>query len=283
MAQSAVARRSWGWLLAVPAVLAVVLFGLFPVAILVQHSLGLGEIGVSEDPGPTLAYYGAMFTSKSVMTSMLNSLLIGCGAVLVTMALSIPLTLHLAKQSREGKESSLADALITLPITLPGIIIGFFAIIMLGRTGLVGQVFAPAQGLAFTFAGLFIAYCYFSIPRVAGPLRGAAETIDPEYAAVASTLGASKARVFFTVTLPLLLPAAIEVGGTAASVALGGYGTVATLSEGLRLLPLDVVDSLHNGFNVATSSAQAVVLALMSVGALLLGRLGARFANRGIA
>ncbi len=276
------APRNLTWLIAIPALAVVVLFGVFPVIVLLIRSFGLGEIGALESPGPTLDYYLQVFTYPALLRSVRNSIIVALGSVLITAVISVVLVLYLAKESRAGRASAMSDALITLPITLPGIVIGFFAIILLGRTGLVGKVFPPAQGLAFTFIGLFIAYIFFSIPRIVSPLRGAAETLDPELGEVAKSLGASDLRVFWTITLPLLLPAVIEVSGTAAAVALGGYGTVATLSEGIRLLPLDVVDSLNNGFNVATSSAQAVVLAVMSILALVLGRVGSKFAAKAV-
>lgn len=266
-------RRHWGTLAILPAVLVMLAFGLYPVFSLLWHSFGLGEIGIYEDTGPTLSYYVNALSSKFLLTSIRNSIFVGLGAVLITITIAIPTVIHLADRQREGQSTAWIDAIMTFPITLPGIIIGFFSIVLIGRNGLIPQWLPSTSGLAFGFGGLFIAYIFFSIPRIIGPLRGAAEILEPEMKDVAQSLGASNVRTFWTITFPLILPAAIEVSGTAAAVALGGYGTVAALSEGIRLLPLDVVDALNNGFNLATSSALAVILALLAVGALLLGKI----------
>lgn len=266
-------KFQWGALLVLPAVLLVAVFGLYPVLVLLLRSFGIGEVGTYEESGFTLGYYADAFSSPAIRRAIRNSIIVGLGSVLITVIISIPLVLHLSRQARKGRSTSLVDALLTFPITLPGIIIGFFSIVLIGRNGLFAQWFSPLSGLAFTFLGLFIAYIFFSIPRIVGPLRGAADMLDQDLMDVAHSLGASKPRVFLTITLPLILPAAIEVSGTAAAVALGGYGTVAALSEGIRLLPLDVVDALNNGFNIATSSALGVILAVLAMLALVLGQL----------
>lgn len=262
----------WGSLLVLPSLIIVAVFGIYPVIVLLLRSFGIGEVGTYEQTGPTLQYYSDAFEAPGIRRAIRNSIIVALGSVIITVALAIPVVLHLSKRSRAGKSTSAIDALLTFPITLPGIIIGFFSIILIGRNGLFAQWFSPLSGMAFTFLGLFIAYIFFSIPRIVGPLRGAADMLDQNLMDVAHSLGASRSRVFLTVTLPLILPAAIEVSGTAAAVALGGYGTVAALSEGIRLLPLDVVDALNNGFNIATSSALAVILAVLAILALILGQ-----------
>lgn len=275
-------KASLGLLLLLPVLLVVAAFGVYPVIVLILRSFGIGEVGIYETPGPTVMYYREALGSAFIARSIRDSIIVGIGSVIITVTLSIPTVLYLAKRSRANRPMPALDALLTFPITLPGIIIGFFSIVLLGRNGLAGQFLPVLAGVAFTYLGFFIAYVFFSIPRIVGPLRGAAEMMNPDYAETAETLGASKLRAFWTIQLPLILPAAIEASGAAAAVALGGYGTAATLSEGIRLLPLDVVDALNNGFNIATSSALAVILALLALVAILAGRLLARVLESGL-
>ena len=269
------------WLAALPALIVIGLFSAYPVVVMVANSLGQGQ--PPADGGPTLEHYARALGSATVRDALANSLLIAGGAVLFTLVVAVPVVLRQADDDRAGRGGAATDALLTLPIALPGIIIGFFAIVLTGRTGLLGLAWDGFSGLAYTFPGLLIAYVYFCLPRVLGPLRGAAATLDPALAESARTLGASRARVFCTVTLPLLLPAAIETSGTAIAVALGGYGTVATLSEGVRLLPLNVANELTTGYRLAASSTLAVILAAMAVLALVLGRVLARAVRRAVA
>lgn len=269
------------WLAALPALIVIGLFSVHPVMVMVAGSLGVGR--PPADEGLTLDHYTRAFGSETVRSALLDSVLIAGGSVLLVLLVAVPVVLRQADDDRHGRGGVATDVLLTLPIALPGIIIGFFAIVLTGRTGLLGLAWGGFSGLAYTFSGLLVAYMYFSLPRVLGPLRGAAATLDPALTESARTLGASRIRVFTTVTLPLLLPAVIETSGTAIAVALGGYGTVATLSEGVRLLPLNVANELTTGYRLADSSALAVILAVTAVLALILGRALSRLVRRAVA
>lgn len=269
------------WIVAVPACLFVVGFAVIPIVVLLANSVGLGATGLHEASGFTLDYYRNVFTTAHIRRSMINSIIVSVAAVAFAMAIAIPVVLELARRNRAGRPTTVADTALTMPIALPGTVIGFFAIILIGNTGLLGQVFAPLAGASYLLPGVIAAYVYFSLPRVIGPLRGAAQNLDPAIPEAARSLGASRWRVFRTITWPLLLPAIIESSGTALAIALGGYGTIAALSQGVRLLPLDVVDSLSAaGYNVATASATAVVLATLAVSFMVFGQLGSRWLLR---
>ncbi|MBB1030073.1 ABC transporter permease subunit [Dietzia sp. SLG310A2-38A2] len=274
----------WGWLAAVPGVLFLLAFALYPLVSLTQNAIGLGRTGLREESGLTADYLVAALTSEAIRRAVVNSLTVCVSAVAIAIALSIPLVLHLAARSHVGRNTSPLDSAFTLPVALPGTIIGFFAVVLLGNTGLLGLWFPQLAGTAYIIPGLVVAYTYFSLPRIIGPLRGAAENLDPAMPETARSLGAGRTRVFVTVTLPLLLPAIIEASGTALAVALGGYGTIAVLARGDRLLPLEVVDGLSSaGFNIATASANALILAVLAAGFLLAGRAVARITERMVA
>ncbi|WP_211129127.1 ABC transporter permease subunit [Sinomonas albida] len=258
----------------------ILIFSVYPVGVLVANSVGLGA--VRSDDGFTLKHYEQAITSGSVHVALGNSAMISLGSVAICLAVVLPIVLRRARPRRRGREGVVAvveHAILTAPIALPGIIIGFFAIVLVGRTGLLALVWNGFSGVAYLFGGMLIAYVYFSLPRVLGPLRAAAASLDPALAECAGTLGASRLRVFATITLPILLPAIIEACATATAVALGGYGTVATLSAGVRLLPLNVVNELTTGYRLADSSTLAVLLAAIAVLSIVSGRVLSRFSR----
>lgn len=279
------ARRRVGWgglLAALPALVLLVWFLLRPLGGLVMDSLHRTSLGV-RTPGVTLANYQAVFVNDGLRGSVMTTVLLSVGVTLVTLLLCTPAALTL---SRSGPRlSAVVDAVLVFPLAFPGIVIGFFVIVLLGRNGLLSQAVEAATGepggrWAYTAGGLAAAYVYFCIPRVVGTLRGAASTLDGELRTVAASLGAYPTRVAFTVTLPLLRGPLLAAAGVCMATCLGAYGTAATLSEGIRVLPLDVADALYNTGDQGLAAALSVVLALLAVLSLVLCTTGARWANR---
>ena len=74
-------------------------------------------------------------------------------------------------------------AMLTLPLAFPGVVIGFMVIMLAGRQGLIGDITQALTGeklvFAYSMAGLFIGYVYFSIPRTILTVMAAAEKLDP--------------------------------------------------------------------------------------------------------
>ncbi|WP_208006734.1 ABC transporter permease [Aeromicrobium phragmitis] len=262
---------------ALPGIGVLAVFGVVPLVVLLVTALGLGATGAGEDAGFTLEHLTQVLTSSQLRGEVVNSILVGLGSVLIMLVIAVPLTLRM---SRDGGGSGAVAVVFTLPIALPGIVVGFFTILMLGRTGIFAQAVPALGGSAYALPGIFMAYIYFSFPRVIGPLQASVSTFDHSLVDTARTLGASRLRAFFTVSLPIILPAVVQVLGTAAAVTIGGYGTIATLAQHERLLPLSVADQLSNGYRVASASGLAVVLALIAAGTLALSRAASTWLSR---
>lgn len=265
---------------ALPGILVLLVFGAVPLVILSLTALGLGATGGGEQPGFTLGNLLQVFADGGLRAELRNSVLVGIGSVVIMLIAGVPLTLAMSRHEQGRSPGVLVTVIFTLPIALPGIVVGFFTILMLGRTGLFAQAGPAFGGMAYSLPGIFAAYIYFSFPRVIGPLRAVMTSFDHSLVDTARTLGASRVRTFFTVSLPIVLPAVVEVLGTAAAVTIGGYGTIATLSQGERLLALSVADELSNHYQVASASGLAIVLALLAAGALALSRGLARLLER---
>jgi len=113
-------------------------------------------------------------------------------------------------------------AVVALPLVLPPTVLGFYLLWFLGPQGVGGRV-TTALGLGtlpFTFGGLVLASCLYSLPFVVQPLTTAFETMGARPLEVAATLGAGPWDRFFTVALPLAR------GGLASAAVLGFAHTV---------------------------------------------------------
>lgn len=122
--------------------------------------------------------------------------------VLVLFALGMPLAWWLANTHSRWKV--IIEALTALPLVLPPTVLGFYMLLMLGADGVVGQLWIQLTGspLAFTFTGLVIASCIYSLPFVVQPLQTSFESIDRFSLEAARILGADKTTTFIKVVLP---------------------------------------------------------------------------------
>lgn len=123
--------------------------------------------------------------------------------VLVLLVISLPLAWWLAMTKSPFK--SMIEAITALPLILPPTVIGFYLLIMLGPRGWLGGGWSMLFGepLSFSFTGLVIASCVYSLPFVVQPLQSSFETVNPRVIEAAWTLGRSKMKTFFSVVLPL--------------------------------------------------------------------------------
>lgn len=98
-------------------------------------------------------------------------------------------------------------------------------IMLAGRQGLIGTVteglFGSRLVFAYSMAGLFLGYVYFSVPRVILTVMAAAEKLDPQLAEAARSLGASPWQVTAHVVLPALKPAFLSAGAICFATAMG--------------------------------------------------------------
>ena len=130
-----------------------------------------------------------------------------------------------------GPGRALLDTLLSLPLVLPPTAVGLVLLELLGRQGLVG---APLHALGlevvFTWKAVVLSAMVMSFPLLVRSARSAFEAVDPRLVGIARTLGDSRARAFFRVTLPL---AARGIGaGTmlAFSRALGEFGATVLIA-----------------------------------------------------
>jgi molybdate/tungstate transport system permease protein len=91
-------------------------------------------------------------------------------------------------------------ALVDLPVVIPHTAAGIALLTVIGRHSLLGRA---TGGLVGTSAGIALAMAFVSTPYLLSAAREAFTAVPVRLEQVARTLGASPARVFFTISLPL--------------------------------------------------------------------------------
>lgn len=145
---------------------------------------------------------------------------------LILLVLGAPLAWWLS-QSR-SRWQPVIQAIVAMPIVLPPTVLGFYLLIVLGPQGAIGGWWLSVTGetLTFSFAGLVIASCIYSLPFAVQPMQNAFESLQASNLEAAWTLGASKLDAFFSVAVPLSLRGFISAAVLSFAHTLGEFGVV---------------------------------------------------------
>ena len=157
-------------------------------------------------------------------------------AVATVLATILGIGIATALASFEFPGRDLVDALATLPLVLPPTVLGYYLLVALGRRSYLGGLWEDATGssIAFTVTGLYVASTVGALPLVIRGARTAIEGVDATLPNAARTLGASRLRAFFTVTLPIAAPGIFAGMMLAFAKALGDYGAVLMLAGDIK-------------------------------------------------
>lgn len=168
----------------------------------------------------------------------LDALRLSLQVALVAVAVSLPLAVLaawlLARRRFPGQ--TLLDAAIHLPLVMPPVVVGYFLLVLFGKTGPIGSWLYEIFGLRLVFTrwGAALAAAVMSFPLMVRAIRLALEAVDRGLEAAARTLGATRLDVFFSVTLPLMLPGIVSGCIVAFAAALGDFGATITFVGNVR-------------------------------------------------
>jgi len=214
------------------------------------------------------------------------SLRIGLVAMAVTLPLAFALAFLLARGRFAGKV--VVDALVHLPLVLPPVVTGWLLLLAFAPGGPIGGLLEGWFGVTvlFRWTGAAIAAGVMALPLMVRAMRLSIEAVDRRLENAARTLGASRGRVFATITLPLSVPGILAgcVLGFARSI--GEFGATITFVSNVpgetRTLPLAIYSALQLPDGDAEVLRLALVSVALSLGALIVSELLARRSARGM-
>lgn len=205
---------------------------------------------------------------------------VALAATAVSAALGVALAWALSRRATPLRD--LADALVAAPLVLPPTVLGYYALVALGRRSVLGRAWESLTGspVVFTRTGLVVAAVLGSLPLVVRASRAAFEGVDPALVHAARTLGATPWRAFHSVELPLAsrgIAAGVTLGFARA---LGDFGVTLMVAGDIpgetRTASLALYGALMEGRD-ADARALALALTALAVAALaLVNRLGRR-------
>ena len=200
------------------------------------------------------------------------SLRVAFWSVLVSLPLAIAVAHTLARSNFPGK--TLFDATVHLPLVLPPVVVGYLLLLLFGRRGPVGAWLEEWFGIVFAFrwTGAALAAGIMGFPLMVRAVRLSFESIDRKLEAAASTLGAGRAGVFLTVTLPLALPGIITGVFLSFARSLGEFGATITFVSNIpgetRTLPLAIYTYTQTPAGDEAALRLSLIAVLLSLAAL---------------
>jgi len=218
--------------------------------------------------------YFAVLTQWRYFESLVNTLFLSATVTAVALVLGAAVGIYMARNRFVGKRLLLA--VLTLPLSFPGVIVGFFMILLGGRQGLIADI-TESLGLgritfAYGFTGLFLAYLYFSLPRAIATYEAAAQSMDPELEQAARTLGANRWQIVRDVWIPQLAPTTAACAAIMFATAVGAFGTAFTLSSKFEVLPITIYSEFTNFANFTLAASLSITLGICTWFALFLTR-----------
>jgi putative thiamine transport system permease protein len=185
-----------------------------------------------------------------VQTPIINSLSIGLVSTSVAVILTL-LTLEYEKQNG-AQLSNYSSLIIYLPLMIPSIAF-LFGLVWLQE----------ALHSKTTFINVALAHLLFVLPYVFLSLATSYRKLDPRYAQVAASLGASPLKIFLQVSLPQLLMPILMASALGLAISFSQYLPTLLVGGGrLNTVTTEAV-SLANGASRRTSAVYALIQMLL--------------------
>lgn len=144
------------------------------------------------------------------------------------------------------------EVLSTAPLILPPTVLGYYLLVLLGRSSAVGRAYEALTGssIVFTKTGAIVAATVGGLPFVVRQSRAAFEGVDQALLDAARSLGATPIRVFCTIQCPLAARGIVAGVVLAFARALGDFGATLMLAGNIpgqtRTAALAIYDAIQS-------------------------------------
>jgi molybdate transport system permease protein len=213
-------------------------------------------------------------------TAVSLSLTVSFWAVVLSLPFAVAIGMLLARGQFWGRQA--LNVLVYLPLVLPPVVTGYLLLIAFGRRGVFGQFLEQTFGLvlAFRWTGAVLAAAVMGFPLMVRAIALAVEAVDPKLEQAAATLGASRIRVFLTITLPLMAPGILAGAVLGFAKALGEFGATITFVSNIpgetQTVPSAIFAFLQVPGGETAAGRLVIVAIVLAVGALVASEFLAR-------
>ena len=188
-------------------------------------------------------------------------------ATVLSLILGIWLAWLLANKEFTGR--NIVDALTTLPLALPPTVLGYYLLVVIGRSSWIGRAWEAATGspLVFTWKAAVIASTLHAVPLLVKSTRAALENVDRSYERAARSLGASEWRLFWRVSMPLARRPIAAATALAFARSLGDFGATLMIAGDIpgrtQTAAIAIYDAVESG-NTLVARTLVIVISILT-------------------
>jgi len=174
------------------------------------------------------------------------------------------------------------EAFLHVPMVMPPVTTGYVLLLVFGVNGFFGHFLQEKFGIriAFNFAAAVFASIIVSFPLAVRAVKQAVEMVDERLEDAAEILGASRAKVFLSITVPLAFPGILSGFLLSFTRSLGEFGATITFAGNIfgetRTIPL----ALFSAMQTPGKEGEAFRLMLISIVISFVAMLASEIVNR---
>ena len=221
----------------------------------------------------TLDAFPRIFKDYTFNYALRNTLLLGVltgfGSLLIGLLFAyVDVYVHI----RAKFVKKLFDVVSLLPVVSPPFVLSLSMILLFGKSGLVTrELFGIFDNDIYGMWGIVIVQTLTFFPVVYLMLKGLLKNIDPSMEEAARDMGASRWRVFTTVTLPLLLPGLGNAFLVTFIESVADFANPMMIGGSFDTLATTIYLRITGGnYDINGASAMTVVLLVLTLGLFLI-------------
>lgn len=228
---------------------AIFFFVLAPIFIVVVISFTSRDMISFPPEGFSLRWYKELFTEPPWMDNFKNSMVIAFCSTILSTFIGTLASLALRGKTRDFPK---INAIILLPMMIPGVILGVSLLMFSGKIGIYG-----------TYIPVIFAHCLWGTPYVYLIVSSVLQGIDPSLEEAARNLGAGQLKTFFLVTAPLVKTGILAGALFAFISSFGEFIMALFLTTGdTTTLPVQIFTSLKYEISPVVGAVSSLFIAL---------------------
>jgi iron(III) transport system permease protein len=216
-----------------------------------------------------LANYTAFFSASAAGQSVMNTVVIGIVSTLITMPLAFGYAYAIHRSCMPGK--ALFRAIALIPLLTPSLLFALSLVLLFGNQGVLKQLLFGET--IYGLIGIVIGMTFAHFPHAFIVISAALSLADRRLFEAAESMGTSRLRIFWTITLPAARYGLISAAIVSFMLSITDFGIPKVIGGQYNVLATDIYKQVIGQQNFELGAVISVVLLVGAVLTFVLARL----------